>query len=228
VLSVAQRFDEKDAYSSRIVARSTDLSQGFRFGVPVAGDMEFFGDTKMRHLFEQAINRTVAIGGLPVTIDLKPFRAAATLLYEGPWVAERVAAIGKFCCQFPGAILPVIETILIDAQKWSAVDAFEAQYRLAELKRLTEPTWQGIDVMLLPTTGTTYTIAQVNADPIKLNRNLGYYTNFVNLLDLCAVALPAGFLPSGVPGGISFIAPSGDDAAILALGRIWEQTGAST
>jgi allophanate hydrolase len=140
-------------------------------------------------------------------------------------VAERLAAVGPFYREHPNSLFPVIETIMKGAGKYSAVDAFAGQYRLRALQRAIEPIWSTLDVLLLPTTGTIYTIDEVNAEPLRLNKNLGYYTNFVNLLDLCALAVPAGFMPSGLPGGVTFMAPTGQDAILSQIGQAFERTG---
>jgi allophanate hydrolase len=139
------------------------------------------------------------------------------LLYEGPWVAERYAAIAKFISSKPQALHPVTRQIIEPATQRSSLETFQAQYRLQALRRQAAGVWGNIDVMLTPTAGTIYRIAEVEVDPVRLNSNLGYYTNFVNLLDLAAVAVPAGFRSDGLPFGITLIAPSGSDEALLRL-----------
>jgi len=225
VLNAAQGFDPHDPFSRRITSlpASAGSDSTFRFGVPLEKDLEFFGNAQMRALYDGAIARAKQAGGTLVPFDLKPFLDVAELLYDGPWVAERLAAVGPFYREHPKALFPVIETILNGAGKYSAVDAFTGQYRLAALKRLIEPTWDTLDVLLLPTTGTIYTIDEVVAGPLRLNKNLGYYTNFVNLLDLCALAIPAGLMPSGLPGGVTLMAPAGADQLLLTLGQRFEQ-----
>jgi allophanate hydrolase len=158
-----------------------------------------------------------ARGGEKVEIDFRPFRAAAELLYSGPWVAERLAAIQTFYEEHADEMEPTVKKIIGGAAKYSAVDTFNAMYRLAELCAETSKEWARMDVMLLPTTGTTYTIEEVSAEPISLNTNLGYYTNFVNLLDLAALAIPAGFRPNGLPFGVTLIGPAGTDTALHQL-----------
>ena len=149
--------------------------------------------------------------GRRVTIDLAPFRAAADLLYAGPWVAERLAALGPFFDAHPEDIHPVVRAIVGRASTMTAVDVFAGMYRLEDLRRQAGAQWAGMDVLALPTTGTMYRHAAVEGDPVRLNSNLGYYTNFVNLLDCCALAVPAGLRPSGLPFGISLIAPAFHD-----------------
>ena len=158
------------------------------------------------------------IGGVEVQINLTPFIEAAKLLYEGPWVAERWAAVGDFVEKNPDAVFPVTRTILEASKNWGAVDTFRAQYRLRDLARVVEGVWNAIDVLLLPTTPRLYTVAENLADPFVTNATLGHYTNFMNLLDLAAVAMPAGRARSGrAPWGVTVAAPAGSDSALLEL-----------
>lgn len=196
-------------------------SGAFRFGVP--SELEFFGDDEAASLFQAAITRLERAGGERVTIDYTPFREAARLLYSGPWVAERYAAVGEFIDTHPGSVHPVVREIISGGKKHSAADTFRAMYRLEALRQETVAAWRSSDVILLPTTGTIYKIAEVLADPVRLNTNLGYYTNFVNLLDLAALAIPAGFRPNGLPFGVSLIGPRGADWALLELAARLEE-----
>ena len=220
VWQAAKGFDSLDPFS-RTPSAGQDaepwLQAPFRFGVPSRDQLEFFGDGQAQNLYERAIADVEKLGGEKVEIDFSIFRAAAELLYAGPWVAERLAAIKQFAESNADEMNPVVRGIILGAKKYSAVDAFEAEYRLAELRRATEREWQRMDVLILPTAGTIYTHEEVAADPVGLNTRLGYYTNFVNLLDLAAVAVPAGFRPNGLPFGISFIGPAFSDEALLAL-----------
>jgi allophanate hydrolase len=221
VLSVAKGFDAEDPYSRR-EANGLELSAArpatFRFGVPGSADLEFFGDQESPGLFARAMPILEAMGGQRVQIDFAPFREAARLLYEGPWVAERLAALQDFYAAHADALLPVTRKIIGGAARYTAVDAFKGLYRLEALKRQAAAEWQKMDLLLVPTTGTVYTLEQVDADPIRLNANLGYYTNFVNLMDLCAGAIPCGFRRNGVPFGITLIAPTLSDGLLLSLG----------
>lgn len=195
----------------------------FRFGVPRAEDLEFFGDEAAAGLYAGAVAKLEAAGGKRVEFDFTPFKNAAQLLYSGPWVAERYVAVGGFLEGHPNDAHPVVRDIILGGKKYTAGDTFRAMYRLEELRAATAETWKTIDVMLLPTTGTIYKIAEVEAEPVKLNTNLGYYTNFVNLLDLAALAIPAGFRPNGLPFGVSLIGPAHSDWALLDLaGRLEE------
>jgi len=188
-----------------------------RVGVPDAERLNFFGNADAAKLFSKAVAHWRQLGARIVEIDFAPFLEAARLLYEGPWVAERYAAIGGFFEKNPDALHPVTRKIIEGGKSITAVAAFEGFYKLAELRQKTESVWQEIDVLLTPTAGTIYTVAEIEADPIKLNSNLGYYTNYVNLLDLCAVAVPAGFLPNGLPWGVTLVAPAGGDQLLLQL-----------
>jgi allophanate hydrolase len=220
VLDVAAGFDEQDPYSrdkADVSAGTSITPQGARVGVPKAENLEFFGDEAAEKLFHDAVSRARDLGANIVEVDLAPFLEAARLLYEGPWVAERYVGIQEFFDAHPDAVHPVTREIIGGGVKPSAAEAFAAEYRMQALRRAVEPVWQGIDVMMTPTAGTIYTIAELEADPIQLNSNLGYYTNYMNLLDLCGTAVPAGFLDNGLPFGVTFIAPAFRDRAILPL-----------
>jgi allophanate hydrolase len=222
VYTVARGFDPKDSYSTtspderRGGAVSLEF-EGLRLGVPRPSQMSFFGDTDYSRLFAETVGQLEAAGARRVEIDFEPFLAAARLLYEGPWVAERYCAVGDFLEQHPEAVHPVTRQIIIGGRTPTAADAFRAQYRLMELRRATEEAWSRVDVLATPTAGTIYRIDAVNADPVRLNSNLGYYTNFVNLLDLAAVAVPAGFRSDGIPFGVSIVGPGGSDYELLGL-----------
>lgn len=219
VLAVAAGFDAEDCYSRCAPAAAVlpAATEGFRFGVP-AGGLDFFGDGEAASLYRQSIARLEALGGTRVDIDFTPFREAARLLYSGPWVAERLAAIRDFALKHPASIHEVVRGIILGARDLTAVDGFHGFYRLAELVRAAEAQWAAMDVMLLPTTGTIYRIDEVLADPVRLNSNLGAYTNFVNLMDLSALAVPAGFRANGLPFGVTLIGRAFDDGRLAVLG----------
>jgi allophanate hydrolase len=215
VLSVAGGNDPKDPLS-RDGSQAAATGATFRFGVPRA--TEFFGDAANASSYQEAIATIRAIGGTAIEFDYAPFFEIAKLLYEGPWVAERMAVVEEIYRDRPEAMLPITRTIIGNADRFTAVDAFRAQYSLQELRRVTLPLWRDIDAMVLPTAPTIYTIEEVNAEPITLNSRLGHYTNFVNLLDLAALAVPAGFRSDGLPFGVTLIAPAWHDRALAALG----------
>jgi allophanate hydrolase len=213
VLDAAQGFDPDDPYSRRL---GHTAIPGRRFGVPRRGQLRFFGDAEYERLFEDSLARLAGGGGTRVEIDFAPFLDAARLLYEGPWLAERYAAVGRFMETHPGALVPVTEKIIAAGKSLSAVQAFEAQYRLKSLQRAAEAVWSQVDLIVTPTAGTIYPIASVEDDPIRLNADLGYYTNFMNLFDLAGVAMPAGFRDDGLPFGITLIGPRSSERALLA------------
>lgn len=210
VFAAVREFDGLDPFAR---PWKPEPLRGQRIGVPRADQLDFCGDDEMRALYEQAQRRFDV-----VEIDFAPFRDAAQLLYAGPWVAERDAAVGEFLAANPHAGHPVVREIISGAARYSATDAFKASYELERLRRLAQAEWTKMDAMLLPTTPTIFTVEQVLADPIRLNSQLGTYTNFVNLLDLCALAVPAGFRRDGLPLGVTFIAPAFTDDALAQLG----------
>lgn len=222
VLQVVGMADAADPFS-REISQSPAFPETFRFGVPAT--LDFSGDPDTPALFAESVRNFEARGGTAVSIDLTPFTEAARLLYEGPWVAERWAAVGDFVQARPESVFPVTRRILEGSHGWDAAATFKAQYRLRELARQCEAVWQNIDVLLLPTTPRLYTVEENLADPITTNSVLGRYTNFMNLLDLSAVALPAGRARGGkVPWGVTLAAPAGYDLALLDLGaRLLDQ-----
>jgi allophanate hydrolase len=226
VWEVARGFDAGDPFS-RVAGVGQDaapwLGGSFRFGVPASEYLEFFGDDEAEGLYRKALGDLERLGGERVEIDYSIFSAVAALLYSGPWVAERLAAIRGFVDARAEDMNPVVREIISGAQRYSAVDAFEACYKLCELRRASEAEWRKMDLMVLPTTGTIYTHEAVAAEPVKLNTNLGAYTNFVNLMDLAAVAVPAGFRKNGLPFGVSFIGPAFTDDALLSLADFYHR-----
>ena len=218
VLAVAQGYDEADPYSRATLPGADLLGSRFTFGVPRDEQLEFFGNPDTPGLFHTARQRLQDAGGEPVTIDFAPFLETARLLYEGPWVAERYAAIREFIETRPEALFPVTRQIISSATRFSAADTYTALYRLKALQRRSEAVWNTIDVLLTPTAGTIYTVAEVENDPVRTNSNLGYYTNFMNLLDLCAIAVPAGLQTNGLPFGVTLCAPALRDTQLLDLG----------
>ena len=151
-------------------------------------------------------------------IDYAPLHEAAALLYDGAFVAERLAAIGPFHTAHANEMDSAVRAIIDGAARFSAADAFNAQYRLRALAGLAARQWRGIDILLLPTTSTIFTIAAVREDPLGCNSRLGLYTNFVNLLDYAAIAVPAGFRGNGLPAGVTLVGPAFCDDDLVALG----------
>jgi allophanate hydrolase len=220
VWNVSRAFDPKDPYSRTAktgAGAAPWLNTGFRIGVPEESQLKFFGDSETPLLYRRAIDRLTGLGAVRTEVDFKVFREAAELLYSGPWVAERYAAVGEFLRLQSEGVNEVVKNIILGATKYSAADAYKSAYRLEELKQRAEEEWNKMDVLLLPTAGTIYRREAVAADPVQLNSNLGFYTNFVNLMDLSAIAVPAGFRSDGLPFGVSLIGRAFEDEALLTL-----------
>jgi len=221
VLEAARGFDDTDPYSRLDQAdQGPDFSVAplaFRFGVPLATQLEFFGDREYARLFEAAVAALETQGGIKVPLDFTPFLDTAKLLYEGPWVAERYAAIEDFLRAKTGSVFPVTRQTIVAGKTATAVDIFRAQYRLKALQAQAIRAWEQVDLIVTPTAGTIYQIAELLEDPIRLSSNLRRYTNFMNLLDLAAVAVPAGFRKDGMPFGITLAGMARSDHTLLAL-----------
>ena len=212
--------DDADAYSrQRSLGALKEMPRGLRLGVPKPDQREFFGDGASAAAYDRTLARLARLGAAVVEFDMAPFYEAARLLYEGPWVAERYLAAQSVIEAKPEAMHPVTRQIILAGAEITAAEAFAAFYRLEELRRMSEATFRLIDAMVLPTVPTVYTVEQVLADPVALNSALGIYTNFVNLLDLCALAVPAAMRADGTPFGITLVAPVGEDAALASIGR---------
>jgi allophanate hydrolase len=230
VLAQVARPDAADPFSRRappgFAPALAAVPSSFAFGVPRLAQRRFFGNDDARDLFSAAVARMAALGGRAVEIDYQPFADTAALLYGGPWVAERAAALGDFLTRSPQSLHPVTRQIISGAGSFSAVDAFNGLYRLAALRAASETAWRDIDCLLLPTAGTIYRLDEIEREPIVLNSNLGYYTNFVNLLDLAAIAVPNGFDRNGLPAGITLVAPAWHDPLIAGIAaRFHRATG---
>ena len=224
VRRIMQGFDASDPYSRPMQARSLP-DQGLRCGVLAGVEREFFGDEATAALYDAAIDRMAALGATIVEIDYAPFRECAALLYGGPWVAERLAAIEDFALCYAQEMDPTVREIVLGARGMSAVSAFRGAYALEAYRRRADMEWAKMDVLLLPTAPTIYKVADMLADPVRLNSNLGRYTNFVNLLDCSAIAVPAGFRPDGLPGGVTLVAPAFFDDALAELGQRLHEAG---
>jgi allophanate hydrolase len=213
--------DIADPYTRNRPAGTLGPLPPLRIGVPVKGERVFFGDEVSAAQFEAAIERFARLGATVTEIDIEPFYETARLLYEGPWVAERYVVAQKLIASSPESLHPVTREITLGGARPSAADAFAAFYKLEDLRRVRDHIFRQIDVLLVPTMPTVYTVDQVLADPIQLNSRLGTYTNFVNLLDLCGFALPASLRPDGIPFGVTVLAPGGSDAQLASLGRVF-------
>ena len=214
--------DGADPFSrSRPLAEMTAFPAQLRLGIPRPGQLIFFGDHDSEKAYGKALTRWTGLGARLVEFDLEPFYETARLLYEGPWVAERYLVIRNLLASSPDSIHPVTREIMAAGARLTAADTFAALYRLQALRRVAERAFNTIDTLVLPTAPTVYSTAQVLANPIELNSRLGTYTNFVNLLDLCGLALPAAIRPDGIPFGITLLAPAGHDALLASIGRVF-------
>ncbi len=230
VLAVAAGFDAADPYS-RAAPPGFSLVQRlparFRFGVPAPAARVFRGDPSSRTVFEQAIADAVAAGGEAEEIDFAPFAEAAALLY-GPWVAERSTALRVIFADHPEALHPVTREIIGAGFAESAVDLFAAQHRLAALRQVTAPLWQRLAFLLVPSVSGAFSLAEIAAEPIATNSELGRYTNFTNLLDLAAIAIPGGFSPAGFPAGVTLIGPAFHDGVLATFAERLHRDAAPT
>ncbi|PMH44904.1 allophanate hydrolase [Vibrio sp. 10N.286.49.B3] len=227
--SIAGQYDEQDCYARKKpepCELGASTFSGLRIGIPSTEQLAFFGNEEYSALYQQSARKMASLGAELVPFDLSPFLEAATLLYQGPWVAERYVAIEDFFKATPEVCLPVIQDIIGGAEGLTAADTFKAIYKLQEFKVQCDKLMQSVDVVLTPTVGTIYTIDEVNAEPIRLNSNLGYYTNFMNLLDFSAVAVPADFDSKGLPFGVTLFAPAFCDDQLLSLASEWDRHSA--
>ncbi|HSH88537.1 MAG TPA: allophanate hydrolase [Ramlibacter sp.] len=217
VLQVAMGPDAADPFSRALDMRATALGGSFRFGVP--SKLEFFGDELAAAGFGEAVSRLRDLGGIPVDIDYAPLAEAAGLLYDSALVAERYAAIREFFDAHESEVVEPVRSIIASGKAYGAADLCEAQAKLQALARRANAMWESIDVLVVPTAPTHYTIAQMQDDPVALNRNLGVYTNFVNLLDYAAIAVPSAIRADGLPFGITLIGQCGSDWQLAELGQ---------
>ncbi|MDB5928363.1 MAG: allophanate hydrolase, partial [Polaromonas sp.] len=217
VLQVLAGHDALDPYSRRLELAGQGWGGAFRFGIPSV--LEFEGDELARLAFAEAVARLRALGGEPVAIDYAPLAGAAALLYDSALVAERYSAVRDFFDAHEHEVIEPVRGILAQGRGYSAADLCEAQTRLRAFGQQAAAMWDGIEVLLVPTAPTHYTIAQMQADPVALNRKLGAYTNFVNLLDYAALSVPSSIRPDGLPFGITLIGPCGSDWQLAELGQ---------
>lgn len=220
VLAAGMGHDAQDPYSRSLVLQGTAWQPGFRFGVPDV--LEFFGDSQTEAAYAQAVARLQALGGVPVTIAYAPLAEAAAMLYESPLVAERYTAIRDFYDAQPEAVVEPVRSIIGAGRAYDAAALFAAQTRLKALEQQARPMWDQVDLLLLPTAPTHYTVAAMQADPVQLNRNLGHYTNFVNLLDYAALSVPSALRPDGLPFGITLVGPCASDWQLAELGHRYQ------
>jgi len=228
VTAAASGYDAADAYSRALPTPALGaLPPTFRVGVPKPEQRKFFGDAQAEAAFAADVARLTTLGATIVELDFEPLHAVARLLYEGPWVAERYAATKPLIETNPEAFHPTTLKIIGGARGLTAVSAFEATYKLAELKRATAPIFTQVDVLAVPTVPRAYTVAELEAEPIVLNSNLGSYTNFVNLLDLAAIAVPSGMRGDGLPSSLTFIGKAGADGYLASIAAAVEGKAAT-
>ncbi|MFY1670600.1 allophanate hydrolase [Plantactinospora sp. WMMB334] len=224
VFRVARGVDPEDPWSR---ALPPELAEGrepstLRLGVPRAEDLDFFGDLGQRDRFAAGQERVGALVRESEPLGLGPLLEAGDLLYQGPWVAERLADLDDFLRRRPDAVLPVTRSVLESGRRYAGTDVFRARHRLQELRAWAERLWRRVDVLVLPTVGTTFTLAEIDEDPIGRNTMLGRYTQFANLLDLAAVTVPNGFTGAGRPASLTLVGPAFSDATLARLGAALE------
>ena len=233
VLEQAAVYDSEDQYARKIPFDNNIRQYGmpgeaFTFAVPKKDQLEFFGNDSAQTIFLDSIKKMQSLGGMKKEIDFSIFIQAAKLLYEGPWVAERYVAIEEVIQQHPESLLPVINTIIGGGEGKMATDAFKAEYQMQTYRSKAKDILSQFYFLMTPTAGTIYTIDEVNAEPIKLNSNLGYYTNYMNLLDCACVAVPAGYLDNGLPWGVSLVSTAMHDRQLLSFANKWQQSNQLT
>lgn len=221
VAAVIEGFDALDGYSRIQPAPAIYMKEKPRLGIPA--QTQWFGDRQSEQAWNIALAQMSALDVELVPIDFTPMQSLAQLLYGGPWVAERHAAVADFMAEHVDDMNPVVRGIIEQAKNFSATDAYRAEYRRAELAREIQTLMQSVDALMVPTSPRLPTIAEVEADPVKVNSQLGTWTNFVNLADCSALALPAGLRDDGLPFGITLIGPAWQDAALAEFGKRWQQ-----
>lgn len=225
LLPLVYRYDNQDCYARANTLKTVDLSMDFsdriKVGVPEKDHLEFFSDHQCATAFSDFVKKLQDMNAEVVELDYVPFRQAADLLYNGPWLAERVLSLREALLNYPQAIHPAVYESVKQGDSFSALDVFEGAYQLAELKRLADTQLAKADIFVTPTCPLQPTINEVLDDPLVLNTRMGYYTNYMNLLDCCALAIPAGHTARGIPFGVTLIAKAFEDRKLLAFGRLF-------
>lgn len=215
VLEIANAYDEEDIYSRNYEKVEFKEKAKFSFVIPKKEQLKFFGDEEAKKLFEKAVKKFESLGGKAFEIDYEPFNESANLLYSGPWVTERFIAIKDVITKTSQIVEPTVRKIISGGENINAINYFESEYILKKNRKKAEKLFEEFEFMLTPTTGTIYKIEEVNNNPIELNTNLGYYTNYMNLLDLSAIAVPAGFRENGLPFGVTVVAKNFEEQKLL-------------
>jgi len=216
VFEIVNQYDKDDIYSREHINKEIKIKESFSFAIPKKSQLKFFGDQQAEKLFFKAIKKFESLGGKAVEIDYEPFNESANLLYSGPWVTERYIAIKEIITKTPEVVNETVRAIISGGDKVDAINYFESEYTLKKNRKFVDEIFTKFEFMLTPTTGTIYKIKDVNDDPIQLNTNLGYYTNYMNLLDLSAIAVPAGFRDNGLPFGVTIVADNFEENKLLA------------
>lgn len=225
VFDVIDRFDEHDSFARTDREVNKVFEQSLSIGVPREQQLEFFGNEAYRTCFREYIARLQQLGFQTREIDFEPFVRAAAMLYQGPWVAERYAAIEQFIETRPEALHPVTRQIIEPAKAKDAVAGFKTQYELQALKRHADTILGEVDLVCIPTAGTHYMLEELEQEPVKYNTNLGYFTNFMNLLDYAAIAVPAGFTGEKLPFGVTLFSAANTDRQLLQVAsRLLDET----
>ncbi|KUM63053.1 hypothetical protein ACN42_g4044 [Penicillium freii] len=226
VLQLAEGYDVQDAYSRDRASCATHKSP--RGALPsqptlaICSNPEWFGRTEQAAAYHDALTKTQTLGWKLEPVDFTPLFSLASLLYEGPWVAERYAAIEKFIRSVPAeAVDPVVRSIILKAEKFSAADLFACEYHRRDLSCEIEKIFGQYDALLVPTAPTFPSMQDLKDEPIVANSQLGTYTNFVNFLDWSALAIPAGWRGNGLPFGITLIGGAWEEPRLLELARRW-------
>lgn len=220
ITAVLAAYDAADPYARRRPLRSSGApAAGLGVGVPDLASRRFFGDAAQEAAFARDLGALEALGCRLHPLDFTPFYEVAALLYEGAWLAERYLAVEELLARDPGALHPTTAAIIAPAAQLSAARAFKDHYRLATLRRAIETAIEGLDLLAVPSIPRLVTRAEVAADPLRPNRELGTYTNFANLLDLCAVTLPTAARSDGGPASLTLLARGGDDGRLLPVAR---------
>ena len=217
VLEVLAGYDTQDAFSRQLTLNAPNWGASFRFGVP--SRCNFYGDTLAETAFDKGVAQLKALGGVPIAIDFSPLASAADLLYNSALVAERYVAIKPFFDAHESEVMEPVRSIIANGRNYSAADLYTAQTLVRTYGKQADAMWSGIDVLMVPTAPTHYTLTQMQSDPVALNRQLGEYTNFVNLLDYAAIAVPSSIRNDGLPFGVTLIGPCGSDWQLAELGQ---------
>jgi len=232
VMEIIDGFDPEDPFARQPrPAKEHPIEQratSFRFGRLKPEQVETFGMPECATLYESACTRLQQIGGIPIEIDITPFVEAGRMLFDGPWISERRASVGSFVDSHPASLFDVTRSVLATSDRYSAVDTFSAMHRLARLSRAINSHFQDISALVVPTAPRPVTIEAMAESPIELNNQLGYYSYFANLVDLCGVAVPNEVLSCGVPMGVTFLAPAWQDRPLAALAKRFETAGSSS